>query len=131
MEMQNFYSNKSCTEAEGLDYIFAYMGAVYGAAFSRHWDGSDPTTVRAVWNEIVGVHLTNKPIMDYALSNLPADFPPSAIAFRNLCIDGVRKNKKIDRDPALLQIEEDSKRAVKPNAEIQARIADLLKNNTL
>ena len=129
--MQNFYSNKSCTEAEGLDYIFAYMGAVYGAAFSRHWDGSDPTTVRAVWNEIVGVHLTNKPIMDYALSNLPADFPPSAIAFRNLCIDGVRKNKKIDRDPALLQIEEDSKRAVKPNAEIQARIADLLKNNTL
>lgn len=128
--MQNSYSNKSCTEAEGLDYIFAYMGAVYGAAFSRHWDGSDPTTVRAVWEEIVGVHLTNKPIMDYALSNLPSDFPPSAIAFRNLCIDGVRKNKKIDRDPALLQIEEDSKRAVKPNAEIQARIADLLKNNT-
>jgi hypothetical protein len=127
MEMQNSYSNKSCTEAEGLDYIFAYMGAVYGAAFSRHWDGSDPTTVRAVWEEIVGVHLTNKPIMDYALSNLPDDFPPSAIAFRNLCIDGVRKNKKIERDPALLQIEEDRKKAVPPSLETLAKLAELRK----
>lgn len=125
--MQNFYSNKDCTQAEGLDYIFAYMGAVYGAAFSRHWDGSDPTTVRAVWDEIVGVHLTNKSIMDYALANLPADFPPSAIAFRNLCIDGLRKNKKIDRDPALRKIEEDAKKATKPNADVQAKIAQLLK----
>jgi hypothetical protein len=125
--MQNSYSNKSCTEADGLDYIFAYMGAVYGAAFSRHWDGSDPTTVRAVWEEVVGVHLTSKSTMDYALENLPADFPPSAIAFRNLCIDGVKKNKKFDRDPALLQIEEDAKKATKPNADVQARIAELLK----
>lgn len=127
--MQNSYSNKSCTEAEGLDYIFAYMGAVYGAAFSRHWDGSDPTTVRAVWEEIVGVYLTNKPIMDYALANLPADFPPSAIAFRNLCTEGHLKNKRFERDPTLLQIEEDSKRAAKPNAEVQAKIAELLKGN--
>ena len=30
-------------------------------------------------------------------------------------------------DPALRKIEEDSKRAVKPNAEVQARIAELLR----
>ena len=126
--MQNSYSNKDCTQDEGLDYIFAYMGAVYGAAFSRHWDGSDPTTVRAVWDEIVGVHLTNKSIMDYALANLPADFPPSAIAFRNLCIDGIRKNKKIDRDPALLQIEEDAKKAAPIPENIRAKMAEILKD---
>lgn len=127
--MQNSYSNKDCTEAEGLDYIFAYMGAVYGAAFSRHWDGSDPTTVRAVWSDIVGYFLTKKSIMDYALANLPADFPPSAIAFRNLCIQGNAKDRRFERDPALLQIEEDAKKASKPNAEVQAKIAELLKGN--
>ena len=125
--MQNSYSNKDCTQAEGLDYIFAYMGAVYGAAFSRHWDGSDPTTVRAVWGDIVGDFLSRKSIMDFALSNLPADFPPSAIAFRNLCIQGNAKNKRFERDPTLLQIEEDAKKAAKPNAEVQARIDELLK----
>lgn len=129
--MQNSYSNKDCTQDEGLDYIFAYMGAVYGAAFSRHWDGSDPTTVRAVWADIVGDFLTRKPMMDFALANLPADFPPSAIAFRNLCIQANAKDKRFERDPALLQIEEDAKKATKPNAEIQAKIADLLKNNKL
>lgn len=125
--MQNSYSNKSCTEAEGLDYIFAYMGAVYGAAFSRHWDGSDPTTVRAVWEEIVGLYLTNKTIMDYALENLPADFSPSAIAFRNLCTEGHLKNKRFERDPTLLQIEEDRKKAVPPSLEILAKLAELRK----
>lgn len=125
--MQNSYSNKSCTEAEGLDYIFAYMGAVYGAAFSRHWDGSDPTTVRAVWEEIVGVHLTNKSIMDYALANLPADFPPSAIAFRNLCTEGNLKNKRFERDPTLLQIEEHRKNAVPPSLEVLVKLAELRK----
>lgn len=124
--MQNSYSNKTCTEAEGLDYIFAYMGAVYGAAFSRHWDGSDPTTVRAVWEEIVGVHLTRKSIMDYALEHLPADFPPSAIAFRNLCIDGNLKDKRFDRDPVLLQIEADAKKAAPIPANIREKMAAIL-----
>lgn len=127
--MQNSYSNKDCTQAEGLDYIFAYMGAVYGAAFSRHWDGSDPTTVRAVWADIVGDFLTKKSIMDFALANLPADFPPSAIAFRNLCIQANAKDKRFERDPALLQIEEDAKKAAPIPDNIRAKMAELLKGN--
>lgn len=127
--MQNSYSNKDCTQAEGLDYIFAYMGAVYGAAFSRHWDGSDPTTVRAVWADIVGDFLTKKSIMDFALANLPADFPPSAIAFRNLCIQANAKDKRFERDPALLQIEEDAKKAAPIPENIRAKMAELLKGN--
>lgn len=127
--MQNSCSNNDCTEDEGLDYIFAYMGAVYGAAFSRHWDGSDPTTVRAVWSDIVGYFLTRKSIMDYALANLPADFPPSAIAFRNLCIEGNAKDKRFERDPVLLQIEEDSKKAAPIPENIRAKMAELLKGN--
>ena len=124
--MQNSYSNKNCTQADGLDYIFAYMGAVYGSAFTRHWDGSDPTAVRAVWEEVLGIHLTSKSTMDYALANLPADFPPSAIAFRNLCIQCL-KEKRVDRDPVLLQIEEDAKKAAPIPENIRAKMAELLK----
>ena len=126
--MQNSYSNKTCTEEEGLDYIFAYMGAIYGASFSRHWDGSDPTTVRAVWQEVIGPYLTSKASMDYALKNLPPDFPPSAIAFRNLCIKGPDlENKPPQRDPALLKIDQDRKKAVPPSLEILAKMAELRK----
>lgn len=125
--MQNSYSNKNCTEEEGLDYIFAYMGAVYGASFSRHWDGSDPVTIRAVWQEIIGPYLTSKVSMDYALKHLPPDFPPSAIAFRNLCIDGPSlREQRLLLDPALEKIQEDYKKAVPIPDNIRERIAVIL-----
>lgn len=77
-----------CTEDQGLDYVFAKMSAIYGAAFVRHWDGCDTALVRDTWKEMLGRFLTYRPSMDYALQHMDGDFPPSALAFRELCQKG-------------------------------------------
>jgi hypothetical protein len=83
--MSNYLVNVKCDPDDGLDYIFVKMGAIYGAAFLRNWEGLDMAMVRQVWSQEIGHHLTDKKILDHALKNLPADRPPNAIAFRNLC----------------------------------------------
>jgi hypothetical protein len=39
--MSNYLETDFCTKEDGLDYIFAVMGATYGAAFNRHFEGMD------------------------------------------------------------------------------------------
>ena len=73
-----------CTIDQGLDYIFGRLGAIYGAAFTRHWDGVDLSMVRQTWGELLGRYATYKPNMDFALKNL-GKFVPSAIEFKELC----------------------------------------------
>ena len=73
---------------EGLDYIFGKMGAIYGATFTRHWEGVDTQLVRDVWGEALELYLTNKPSLDYALKYMNPDYPPSALAFAKLCNSG-------------------------------------------
>lgn len=80
--------NDFCDPDSGFDYIFARMNAIYGATFQRQWVDADPTAVRQTWKEIVGNFLTYRPSMDYALHKLPPDYPPSALAFRDLCRNG-------------------------------------------
>ena len=70
---------------DGLKYIFAYMSGVYGNAFLNMWSNVDPDMVKHVWMKELGSYLKSKAILDHALRNLPPDFPPSAVAFRNLC----------------------------------------------
>jgi hypothetical protein len=77
-----------CSEEEGLDYIFGKMGAIYGAAFIRHWDGVDAGLVRQVWRDEIGIHLCARDSMDYALKHMNPDHPPSALAFAKLCRSG-------------------------------------------
>lgn len=86
--MSNYSETEFCNPDDGLDYIFGRMGAIYGAAFIRHWDGVDPELIRQVWKEELGRFLTYRPSMDYAMGRLNADFPPSAIAFKNFCNAG-------------------------------------------
>lgn len=86
--MSSSSAEQHCTEDEGLDYVFGYMAAVYGAAFTRNWDGVDPSLVRAVWRDQLGRFLTYRPSLDHALRNMHGEFPPSAIAFRELCNKG-------------------------------------------
>lgn len=86
--MSNYSETDFCNPDDGLDYIFGRMGAIYGAAFIRHWDGVDPELIRQVWKEELGRFLTFRPSMDYAMGRLNADFPPSAIAFKNFCNTG-------------------------------------------
>lgn len=86
--MSSYSESDFCQPEVGLDYIFGYMGAVYGASFTRHWEQVDPDLVRGVWTKELGKFLTYKPTLDYALSHLPPNHPPSAIAFRNICNAG-------------------------------------------
>jgi hypothetical protein len=88
--MSNYSETDFCTTEEGLDYIFGYMGAVYGASFSRHWENIDPTLVRHVWAKELGRFLTYKPSLIYAVEHLPPTFVPSAVAFRLTCNGGPR-----------------------------------------
>lgn len=86
--MSSYSANDFCLPDEGLDYIFGYMGAVYGAAFTRHWERVDPDLVRSVWRKELGKFLSYKPSLEYAMSHLPPNQPPSAIAVRNICNAG-------------------------------------------
>jgi hypothetical protein len=80
--------NDNIEPDDGLDYIFGRMGAIYGSAFNRHWDGIDPNLVRQEWKGQLGDFLTHKPSLDYAIARLDGNFPPSAIKFREFCNSG-------------------------------------------
>lgn len=84
----DYSENDFCQPEEGLDYIFGRMGAIYGAAFMRHWEGVDHKLIRQTWTELLGVHATYRPKIDYALQHMDPKFPPSALAFKELCNQG-------------------------------------------
>ena len=88
---------------DGLDYVFARMSAIYGAAFARHWDGIDPNLIRQEWKRQLGKFLTNQPSLDYAIDRLNGEFVPSAIKFREFCNAGPaipRDELQITHNPA-------------------------------
>ena len=93
--MSSYSETDFCSMDEGLDYIFGYMGAVYGASFSRHWENIDPELVRNVWAKELSRFLTYKPSLNYALEHLPPTFIPSAVAFRLTCNNGPRIPEKL------------------------------------
>jgi hypothetical protein len=101
--MSNYLETDFCTPEQGLDYIFGYMSAVYGASFTRHWEQVEPELVRQVWQKELGRFLTYKPTLEHALAQLPPVMPPSAIAFRNTCNGGpdipVKPVLRIERQP--------------------------------
>ena len=76
------------TADDGLDYVFARMSAIFGAAFTRHWDGIDPNLIRQEWKRQLGNFLTYQPSLDYSIARLNGDFVPSAIKFREFCNAG-------------------------------------------
>ncbi|APB99043.1 hypothetical protein [Polynucleobacter asymbioticus] len=82
--MQTYSDNDFCSIENGVKYLFARMGAIYGASFSRHWDGVDQAIIRQTWGELLGRYATYKPSMDFALKHL-GKFVPSAIEFKELC----------------------------------------------
>lgn len=88
--MPTYSPTDFCTTDQGLDYIFARMGAIYGAAFTRHWEHVDLSIVRQTWGELLGKYATYKPSMDFALQSMNTSFVPSALAFRELCTQGPR-----------------------------------------
>ena len=95
--MSNYSDKDFCTPDQGLDYIFGKMGAIYGASFTRHWDGVDLGLVRDTWKEMLGIYTTYKPTIDFALNSMDKSFVPSAIAFKDLCSQAGRIPIKPER----------------------------------
>ena len=83
--MSDYLASDFTDPESGMDYIFGKMGAIYGAAFIRNFDGVDLGLVRATWLEMLGVYATYKPTLDFALNSMDKSFIPSAIAFKDLC----------------------------------------------
>ena len=83
--MSNFLIVDPVKAEDGLDYIFAYMSAAYGNQFVRSFEGVNIDMVRMVWQKELGNYLQSKVVLDYALSNLPHDWPPSVFKFREIC----------------------------------------------
>lgn len=125
--MSNYLESDFCTIDDGLDYIFAVLGAIYGAGFNRHWEGMDLGVVRKVWADQLGKFLTYKPSMDYAIKRCSPDFPPSAIKFRDFCNSGPeipqKPMLKIERQPTLHERIE----AQRVKAEALQKLAELKK----
>ena len=80
--------NDFCDADSGFDYIFGMMNAIYGSRFITHWQDVDPNLVRQTWKQCLGRFLTYKPSLDFALGKIDKDFPPSALAFREMCNQG-------------------------------------------
>lgn len=88
--------NDFCDADSGFDYVFTKMNAIYGAAFENNWRNVDPGIVRQTWLEVCGRGLTYRPKMDYALTYLNPDRPPTALQFLNLLTAGPQIPDKPD-----------------------------------
>jgi hypothetical protein len=87
---------------DGLDYVFARMSAIFGATFTRHWDGIEPSIIRQEWKRQLGNFLSYQPNLDYAIDRMGGDFVPSAIKFREFCNAGPaipRNEPQIEYNP--------------------------------
>jgi hypothetical protein len=88
--MSDYLESDFASKDEGLDYLFARLTGIYGAAFSRHWEGLDVDVIRDTWKEVIGRFLTYKPSLDFAVKHGNPDFVPSALAIKQLCEQGPR-----------------------------------------
>lgn len=77
--------------SQWIDRIFARLQGIYGtqftSKFSRIESGVDVGLLNAkdVWSEELGGFSDRGESIAYALKNLPSDFCPNAIEFRELC----------------------------------------------
>ena len=115
-----------CSREHGLDYVFGKMSAIYGSSFVRHWEGVDATLVRQVWEESCGKNLTYRPKLDYALKNMNAERPPSALAFSKLLAEGPKIPDKPNFHIAMDKpVPKDSEVAKKAMAEIRKMLRQM------
>ena len=125
--MQTYSANDFCSNENGIKYLFARMGAIYGAQFTRHWEGVDQGITRQTWGEILGRYATYKPSMDFALKHM-GKFVPSAIEFKELCSQGPRipdePHTQIEKQPTM----EERVAVAKAKGEAIAKIKEFTKS---
>lgn len=71
--------------SEWVDELFKRLSVRYGKPFMARWDGVEIAEVKADWAEVLGGFKARPDCIAYALDNLPADRPPTATQFRDLC----------------------------------------------
>lgn len=70
-------------ESRWVDLIFTKLALVYGRRFWEQYPGLDPEVVRGNWaHDLDGM---TGPAIQHALSNLPKDWPPNVLQFKDLC----------------------------------------------
>lgn len=125
--MRTYSASDFCSLENGIKYIFARMGAIYGAQFTRHWEGVDQAITRQTWGEILGRYATYKPSMDFALKHM-GKFVPSAIEFKELCSQAGRIPEKphsqIEKQPTT----EERVEIARAKGEAMAKIKEFTKS---
>lgn len=71
--------------AAWVDRIFEKLALVYGEVFLRRWDGLDMAKVKAEWAHELRAFASRPEALGFALERLPAEQPPNALQFRQLC----------------------------------------------
>lgn len=67
-----------------VDMIHTKLVLVYGTRFMQQYAGLQPADVKADWaHELAGMSADG---IKHALQNLPRDFPPNVLQFRDLCV---------------------------------------------
>jgi hypothetical protein len=71
--------------AAWVDALFTKLSVRYGRDFTARWEGLDLDMVKADWAEQLAWYDSKPDAIAHALSILPADRPPTAVQFRDLC----------------------------------------------
>jgi hypothetical protein len=68
---------------ESIDMLFVRLAAAYTTQWLAKFDGMDMDKVKSVWaDDLDGMTVRR---VKYGLANLPSDFPPNSMQFRDLC----------------------------------------------
>lgn len=65
--------------------ILAKLHLTYGERFARLYANVDPQMLEDDWSETLGGFADNPEAIKYGLANLPIDFAPTALQFREIC----------------------------------------------
>lgn len=105
---------------EWIKKIFMRFNAVYGPALMRGtWGEGDLTEVWNVWSDELKNFRDHGEAIKYALHNLPKEYPPNLLQFKDICREGLK------HEPKPLAIEE--KMTPERLAKNKLRVRDLLR----
>ena len=86
--------------ASWVERLFDRLSLVYGAHFLGRWSGLDLAAVKASWARELAGFAQHPAALVYGLAHLPADQPPTVLAFRDLCRPALRDERQ-EPPPAL------------------------------
>lgn len=111
--------------------IFERFNAVYGPALMRGtWGDEDLTEVWQVWADDLKTFRDHPGAIKYALENLPADYPPNLIQFKEICRDGLRRAQQQQHAALPHKLTDEEKAANRENIErIKAMISRSVVSN--